>query len=54
MGRRNAGSPVKMAQMAVNRKAGARAQRRAEEAIARKPSIPAMKKIIRRNRQRQS
>lgn len=41
-----------MAQMAVNRKAGSRAQRRAQEAIAGK-SMPALKKLIRRNKQRQ-
>jgi|EndMetStandDraft_2_1072991.scaffolds.fasta_scaffold56998_3 hypothetical protein len=53
MGRRNAGSPVRMAQKAANRMAGSRAQRRADEAIARKASVPALKKLIRRNKQRQ-
>lgn len=52
MARRNAGSPIELARMAANRKAGSRAQRRAQEAIERK-SVPALKKLIRRNRQRQ-
>ena len=46
------GSPMQMAKMAEGRQASARHQRRAEEAIARK-SIPALKKLIRRNKQRQ-
>lgn len=39
--------PLAMSAMAVNRKAGARAQRRASEAMERK-SIPAIKKALRR------
>lgn len=54
MGRRNAGSPVRLAEIAANRKSGSRAQRRAAEALARKASVPALKKIIRRNRRRHS
>lgn len=48
-------NPILLAQIAVNRKAGGRAQRRAAEALARvagATSIPAMKKRIRRNKQR--
>lgn len=51
MGRRNAGSPVILAQMAANRKSGSRAMRRAAEAVERKASVPALKKIIRRKKQ---
>lgn len=48
-------NPILLARIAVNRKAGGRAQRRAAEALARvagATSIPAMKKRIRRNKQR--
>lgn len=58
MAQRNAGSPVKLAAMAESRVATARHKRRAAEAQARKEgqglSIPAIKKLIRRNKQRQS
>lgn len=58
MARRNAGSPVQLAAMAAGRNSTARHQRRAAEAQARKEgqglSIPAIKKLIRRNKQRQS
>lgn len=57
MGRRNAGSPVQLAAMAAGRQSSARHLRRAADAQARKEgqglSIPALKKRIRRNKQRQ-
>jgi hypothetical protein len=57
MAKRNAGSPVQLAAMAIGRRMSARHQRRAAEAEARKEakglSIPAIKKLIRRNKQRQ-
>jgi hypothetical protein len=44
---------ISLAKEIAGRQASARHQRRAAEARAKKPSIPAMKKIIRRNKQRQ-
>lgn len=41
-----------MAKAAEGRRSSARHQRRKEEALARQKSIPAIKKIIRRNKQR--
>lgn len=56
MARRGAGSPVQLAAMAAGRQSTARHARRAAEAQARKEgqglSIPALKKRIRRNKQR--
>lgn len=46
-------NPFLLGDMLAKRKAGGRAQRRAAEAMERKASIPALKKVIRRNKQRQ-
>lgn len=52
MGKHSKGSPFQMAKMAEGRMAASRHQRRAAEAMAGK-SVPAIKKMIRRNLQRQ-